>query len=237
MRPIIGVTPLWDDEKNSIWMLPGYLDAIREAGAIPITLPLVATYEDIMQICAMCDGFLLTGGHDISPTLYGEEPTERCGIANHNRDSLEREIFNYSVESDTPLLGICRGIQIINALCGGTLYQDLPTEYNHSTSVNHQMQAPYDQPCHKVKLIDGSPLAEITGAVELSVNSYHHQAIKELAPTLKAMAISEDGIIEAIYMPGKRFIQALQWHPEFNFHCEESSRKIVKTFIDKTTSK
>lgn len=229
MKPIIGVTPLWDDKLSSIWMLPAYMDAIRESGAIPIIFPLEATAEDTIQLCEICSGFLLTGGHDISPSLYEQQATHMCGTTNLHRDSLEAIVFDYAVERDLPLLGICRGIQIINALCGGTLYQDLPSEYDHPKAidhVNHQMEPPYDKPCHKVSLIEGTPLALLAGCSEMGVNSYHHQAIRELSPKLKAMALSEDGLVEAVYMPDKRFIEAVQWHPEFDFHCNEVSRRL-----------
>ncbi|MFI3282716.1 MAG: gamma-glutamyl-gamma-aminobutyrate hydrolase family protein [Rikenellaceae bacterium] len=234
-KPIIGVTPLWDDDKSSIWMLPGYMDAIRESGGVAIILPLVASKGDIAQVCDMCDGFLLTGGHDISPSMYGSEQTKECGTPNIDRDNLEREVFNYAIERDLPVLGICRGIQIINALCGGTLYQDLVSEHIYigiKPEINHQMTPPYDQVWHKVKVIENTPLHKITELQQMGVNSYHHQAIKTLAPTLEAMAVAEDGIIEAVWMPSKSFVMAVQWHPEFSFLSSKESRNIVASFIN-----
>ncbi|MFI3263241.1 MAG: gamma-glutamyl-gamma-aminobutyrate hydrolase family protein [Rikenellaceae bacterium] len=230
-KPIIGVIPLWDDEKNSIWMLPGYMDLIRESGGIPIIFPLKADKEDIIKLCDLCDGILLTGGHDVNPLIYSQEKSNRCGISNTERDLLEREVFDYVLEKNLPILGICRGIQLINAFLGGTLYQDLPTEYIVDNGVNHQMKPPYDKPCHKVFVIEHSPLHKITGLTEISVNSYHHQAIKILAPSLEAMAFSEDGLVEAVYMPSENFVLAVQWHPEFNYLREESSRKLMAAFI------
>ncbi|MFI3302928.1 MAG: gamma-glutamyl-gamma-aminobutyrate hydrolase family protein [Rikenellaceae bacterium] len=230
-KPIIGVIPLWDSDKNSIWMLPGYMDAVRESGGVPIIFPLVASRGDIEQVCGVCDGFLLTGGHDVDPILYGESKSEKCGEPNKERDALEREVFDYAMRNDIPVLGICRGIQLINALCGGTLYQDIPSELD---SISHQMIPPYDQVWHKVRIVEGTPLRDIIGSKEIGVNSYHHQAIKSLAPSLIATAIAEDGLIEGVYMPHKRFLHAVQWHPEFNFHSSESSRKIVTSFINAT---
>lgn len=232
MKPTIGVTPLWDDEKSSLWMLPGYLDVIREAGGIPIIFPLNIVQEDLIQLCELCDGFILTGGHDVSPALYGQQPSAECGAANHLRDSLESVIFDFATTRDLPLLGICRGIQIVNVLCGGSLYQDLPSEHKHPKRANHQMTPPYDKPCHRVNIIENTPLAELIRERVIEVNSYHHQAIKALSPQLRAMAISEDDLVEAVYMEGKHFVQALQWHPEFNHHCDENSRKIVAAFIN-----
>ncbi len=236
MKPIIGVIPLWDGAKNSIWMLPGYLDVIREAGAIPVIFPLKASRDDIEQLCGVCSGFLLTGGDDVDPMLYGEVKSDRCGEPNVVRDTLEREVFDYAMQRDMPVFGICRGIQFINAVLGGTLYQDLPSQYSPKVEaerggVCHQMTPPYDRVCHRVKVLEGSPLYNIVGVEDLGVNSYHHQAIKELSPRLKAMAISEDGLVEAVYMPDMKFVQAVQWHPELNYLVEESSRGLMREFV------
>lgn len=226
--------PLWDDKLESIWMLPGYMDAIRESGGLPMIFPLEASRQDLLQLCELCDGFLLTGGHDISPALYSQLAVKECGLPNEQRDFLEGVVFEYALEKDKPVLGICRGIQIINALCGGTLYQDLPSQYDHILNidhVNHQMTPPYDKPCHRVRLVEGTPLAELLGEAEIAVNSYHHQAIRYLAPSLEAMAISEDGLVEAVYMPSRRFVAAVQWHPEFSFGSDANSRKLVEAFV------
>ena len=127
------------------------------------------------------------------------------------------------------MLGICRGIQFFNACLGGTLYQDLPTE--HPSEVAHVMRPPYDQTVHSVALLPGTPLAALLGRAELGVNSYHHQAIKVLAPGLVEMARSEDGLVEAVYLPDKSFVWAVQWHPEFSFRTDENSRKIFSAFV------
>ncbi|MFI3306210.1 MAG: gamma-glutamyl-gamma-aminobutyrate hydrolase family protein [Rikenellaceae bacterium] len=229
MKPIIGIVPLWDDERESIWMLPGYMDLIRESGGIPVILPLRSDRDDLLQVCKMCVGFVLTGGHDVDPALYGESRSELCGVANESRDTMERWIFDYAVDQDLPLLGICRGVQLMNVFGGGSLYQDLPTEYG---GVSHQMSAPYDRPWHRVCVVDNTPLATIIERSELEVNSYHHQAIREVGEAFEPMAISEDGLVEAIYMNNRRYIVGLQWHPELNFRREESSRRIADRFVE-----
>lgn len=241
MKPVIGVIPLFDEEKDSIWMLPGYMDGIRAADALPMILPLKADTEDISQICSICDGFLFTGGHDVEPAMYGAAKSSKCGPSNKERDILEKNIFDYALRLDLPVFGICRGIQLINVLCGGTLYQDIPTEYTASEidsgksnppDVEHHMEYPYDVPCHEVTILEHTPLSEELGKSTISVNSYHHQAVKELAPSLLPMAVSEDGLIEALYMPDKKFVRAVQWHPEFNFHKDEDSRKLFVSFVE-----
>lgn len=110
----IAVAPLWDDEKESIWMLPGYLDGIRDAGGIPVILPLSSTPEDVLEIFELCDGLLMTGGHDVSPALYHQEKKESCGQTCAARDRIERVLYENALANEKPVLGICRGIQLIN---------------------------------------------------------------------------------------------------------------------------
>ena len=129
---------------------------------------------------------------------------------------------------DKPVLGICRGIQFLNAALGGSLYQDIPSQ--HPSAVEHHQSPPYDQPSHEVTLVQGSPLQTLLGQEELLVNSYHHQAVKRLADGLEVMAWSEDGLVEAVWKPDQRFLWAVQWHPEFSFRTEEASRRIFAAF-------
>ena len=228
-KPIIGVTPLWDEEKNSYWMLPGYLEGLEEAGAIPVILPLAADGADIAQLADLCDGFLFTGGQDVDPQLYGEALKPTCGELCPARDTLERELLNRALEQDKPILGICRGLQFLNVDLGGTLYQDLPTE--HPSEIEHSMKTPYGQATHTVRVLPDTPLASLLGKTELGVNSCHHQAIKDLAPSLVEMARSKDDLIEAVYLPGRTFVWGVQWHPEMSFRTDEASRKIFEAFV------
>ena len=229
MKPLIGVMPLVDDEKESLWMLPGYMDGITEAGGIPIMLPLTADIDDIKQLIDTCDGLLFTGGHDVSPDIYNGSPDNDTVVSCAMRDKMESIAFDLAVEKDMPILGICRGIQFINAVLGGTLYQDLPTE--HPSDIDHHQNPPYDIPIHNVRIMKYSPLYELLQKEELEVNSYHHQAIKDLADDLKVMAVSEDKIIEAVEMPGKKFVWAVQWHPEFSYCRDERNKKIFDEFV------
>lgn len=228
-KPIIGVMPLYDEERESIWMLPAYMDGLREAGAVPVILPLVIDDEDIGLIDNMIDGYLFTGGHDIDPYLYGEE-NRSCGVINHDRDRLEKAVFEKAYGGDKPILGICRGLQIINAFLGGTLYQDLPTE--RPTDTAHVMERPYDRAVHNVKIERKSSLYKLLETDTLGVNSYHHQAIKDIAPPLSVMAVAEDGTAEAFEDRTRRFLWAVQWHPEFSYRTDQCSRKIFKAFTD-----
>lgn len=229
MKPVIGVMPLWDEERNSLWMLPGYMNGIRDAGGIPIMFPLTEDKNDICRLAELTDGFLFTGGHDVSPGLYGETPLEGKTECCPERDRMEQVVLRFALARHKPVLGICRGIQFMNVALGGTLYQDLPTQFMSKTE--HHQAAPYDIPVHSVEILKSSPLYTLLGRQELMVNSYHHQAVKKLAPGLLPMAVSEDGLTEALYKPDEPFFWAVQWHPEFSYLKDSASRKIFEEFV------
>lgn len=229
-KKIIAVIPLWDDDKKSIWMLPGYLDSIRNAGGIPVILPLTSSPEDASTLFMMCDGMLMTGGQDVNPLLYGQTATDQCGEICQIRDEMETHFFREAIKQNIPMLGICRGLQMINILLGGTLYQDIPTETE--SKINHQMEAPYDRACHRVRLMPGTALHRSLRVEDMGVNSCHHQAIKELGEGLEVMAKSEDGLVEAVSLPEKKFVWAVQWHPEYDYQTNVSSQLIFKAFVD-----
>ncbi|MBQ9535316.1 MAG: gamma-glutamyl-gamma-aminobutyrate hydrolase family protein [Clostridia bacterium] len=229
MRPVIGLIPLVDEGRESLWMLPGYMDGIRQAGGVPVMLPLTDDAEELRRLAEVCDGFVLTGGHDVGTELYGEEPVGDVVQPCPARDAMERPLLEAALRGNKPVLGICRGLQFINAALGGTLWQDLPTQC--PSDVVHRQQPPYDAPSHKVRLKEGSPLRELLGTDEIGVNSCHHQAIRELAPGLEPMAVAPDGLIEAFCKPDHRFLWAVQWHPEFSYKVDPVSRKIFKAFV------
>jgi putative glutamine amidotransferase len=231
-RPIIGVVPLWDEKKDSIWMLPGYMQGLEEAGAVPVILPLTVSEAVLKQTVDHFDGFLFTGGHDLDPNLYGHGKTDLCGEVCETRDQMEAYLFREAVlNQNKPALGICRGIQFFNVLLGGSLHQDLPTEF--STSVNHVKGPPYDVPAHTVRLLPESPLGKLVGKEQLEVNSYHHQGINRLAEGLEIMAMADDGLVEAVYMPDRSYVWAVQWHPEFSPN-DETSKKLFVSFVENT---
>ena len=228
-KPVIGVVPLVDAEKQSYWMLPGYMRGLEAAGAAPVMLPLTADGAVLERLTTLCDGILLTGGQDVEPALYGREKSPACGETCPARDAMERRLLELALARDLPLLGICRGIQLLNAALGGTLVQDLPGE--RPSAVTHRMQPPYDRAAHTVRLLPGTPLASLLGMETLGVNSCHHQGIGALASPLREMACAPDGLIEAVYLPDRRFAWAVQWHPEFSFETDENSRRIFQAFV------
>ena len=230
MRPVIGLIPLYDDEKESYWMLPGYMKVLEKCGALPIMLPLTSDEGELEQAFQMCDGLLLTGGHDVGPAVYGKEASKECGIPCKARDDMESILLGMALKENKPVFGICRGIQFMNAYLGGDLYQDLPTEYE--CKVEHHMNPPYDVAAHKVDFLEGTMLADLIGSGIHEVNSYHHQAVKIPADSVNVMAVSEDGLIEAISVKNKKFAVGVQWHPEFSYKVNDESVKLVQAFVD-----
>lgn len=229
MKRVIGLIPLVDDGRDSLWMLPGYMEGVAQAGGLPLMLPLTAEDAALDQLCALCDGFLLTGGHDVSPALYGEQALPKCGDTSPQRDAMELGVLRRAMAHDKPVLGICRGIQFINAALGGTLWQDLPSQ--RPSAVCHRQKPPYDAPAHTVGVLPDTPLYRLLKTDTLAVNSYHHQAIRDLAAPLEAMALSPDGLIEAVRHPGQRFLWAVQWHPEFAYRSDPAARAVFRAFV------
>ena len=227
-KPVIGIVPLVDAGRESLWMLPGYMELVKAAGGVPVMMPLTEKADNIEVLLDLCDGFLITGGHDVDPACYGEEAMSECGELCPLRDRMERPLFLGAIERDKPVLGICRGLQAMNVILGGDLYQDIPKQ--RPSDVDHHMDAPYGRTAHPIRMAEGSPLAECLGTVEPGVNSCPPQAVRPLAPRLKSMAEAPDGIVEAVYMPDRRFVWAVQWHPEF-YDNNPDSLKIFEAFI------
>ena len=225
--PIIGVTPLWDAERKSVWMLPDYLEGIKAGGGVPVVLPIEMSEEDANRIVETCDGFLFTGGQDVAPEFYGMKDTTGTIIPSPERDRLEMLLLEKALQADKAVLGICRGLQFINAFLGGTLWQDLPSQ--HPSDIVHRQGKPYGVPTHKV-MLEGD-LKTLLGKDILEVNTLHHQAVKDLADGLAPMAVAPDGIIEAARMPGMRFVWAVQWHPEYMFKTDADSLAIFSCFV------
>lgn len=222
--------PLVDIQRESLWMIPGYFDGLRSAGAVPVMLPLTSDEGELSELLSMCDGILFTGGQDVDPSVYGACRSASCGECCGERDSMESLILGMVIDRGMPFLGICRGIQSVNAFLGGTLYQDLPSEYG--SGVEHHMSPPYDRHVHDVLVREGSPLRNLLGRDRIGVNSYHHQAVKDLAPSLEVMAVSEDGLVEAVFLPGNPFGWAVQWHPELSYRVDDCSAAIFRAFAE-----
>ena len=197
---IIGIVPQYRTDGEKTFTRPWYPRMISRAGALPLMPAADEGCDGIRQWTELCGGILFTGGPDVDPHIYGE----------------------LALELDKPVFGICRGIQSMNVFCGGSLFQDIPTDI--ASPLTH------DKSVHDIEVKHGTLLADIIGSGVHEVNSYHHQSVREPAPGFEVAATSSDGVIEALFMPERRFVLGVQWHPEL-MHESEISRKLFAAFI------
>lgn len=230
MKPIIGITfssDVGDDPSNN------YIHAINQFGGIPRTL-----YPGISKDAYTgIDGLLLTGGGDIHPKYLGEEWHPSLKYVSESRDELELPLCRQAIEDDLPVFGICRGVQVMSVAMEGNLYQDIPSEYPRET-LPHQVKRKDAE--HEIQIEPSSRLSEIVGKSEAGVNSDHHQAVKDIGEGFVITArCTEDGIIEAIENPSKRFVIGVQYHPERMLETNEfleHRRKLFDAFIQAASS-
>lgn len=232
-RPLIGLIPSYKTEEDRQAVNMRYLRAVLQAGGAPFVLPLCTDAETIKRFAQLCDGVLFTGGDDVHPRYYGCCLHEHCGTLTPIRDSFEIAFANEFLKSDKPFLGICRGIQLINVVYGGTLYQDISAEYKAECS--HRQSAPYNVPFHKAVLVPDGMLSRLYKAEVIEVNSMHHQSVKALGKHLNAEAFAPDGVVEALSASDRAFGVAVQWHPE---HLVEggdtASLNLFRAFVEAT---
>lgn len=234
MRPIIGIPCFAAERAGTRRPIFGnnqtYVRAIEQAGGAPVLIPLLENSESVAAIRARLDGLLLTGGGDLSPALYGEARLPECGEIEPERDATEIELTRWALDAGTPILGVCRGMQLLNVARGGTLYQDIVTQ--HPGSPRHDI---IDQPrthrAHGISLHPDARLAAILGTRAPHVNSLHHQAVKDPGEAVEIVGWSEDGIAEAMEVQGHRFALAVQYHPEELAPTDEASRRLFAAFV------
>jgi len=206
-----------------------YSQAILHAGGAPVIIPAAQDKKSLERILASLQGLILSGGPDIHPRHYGEEPLAGLGEVDEAIDGMELMAANQAIEKNLPLLGICRGIQVLNVALGGTLYQDIPSQVPES--ICHTPKTDKAVNTHTVCIEAGSQLNKIFGKREIWVNGKHHQAVKDLAPGMTVAARARDEIVEAVEHPRKRFAIGVQWHPEGTWRDDPYSQKLFSSFV------
>ena len=235
MRPVIGVVCAKMYFPNNpldqyFYVGSGYVDGIARSGGIPLIMPLLGIQDPPFEaMLESLDGLIFTGGEDPAPHLYGEEPLQRLGDVEYERDLAELAVIKLALEQKKPMLGICRGMQIMNVACGGTLIQDIPSQvpgaFQHAQKGSRQYGA------HKVQLQQGF-VSDALGTNEILVNTSHHQAVKDIAPGFRVTGVAADGVVEAIESLDGLHV-GLQWHPERMWGHDANMRKIAEAFVER----
>lgn len=229
LYPIIGITLDQDDQK--FFINHDYVGSIIQAGGIPLLIPFLSDPLMIQKMVDQCDGLLLSGGVDVDPMHYGEEPSSHLGRIIPERDEIELKVFKLFLQQNKPVLAICRGCQLMNVAFGGNLYQDIHSQIN--LAVNHNQNAPRGYATHTIEIKKESLLFHITGEEKIRVNSYHHQSVKNICSPLIASAVAVDGVVEAIESTSHPFLLGVQWHPEgMAFIRDKHAMQLFSAFVD-----
>lgn len=233
MKPRIGISCAHGDTMPDRYVLrASYVEAVAAAGGIPVLLPCRLEADPAEYACVV-DGLLLAGGGDLDPFYYGEEPRVDNGSIDPVADAFELGLARCFLVAGRPVLGICRGMQVLNVAAGGDLHQDLRTATG--TELEHFQKAPPWHGTHMIRVQEGSGLGAVLGEERLRVNSFHHQAVRRVAPGFVAVATAGDGVIEAIERPGNGFALGVQWHPERMHACSEAARRIFRALVQAST--
>lgn len=235
-RPIIGISSsVIVDEVGSFagykraYVNKDYVDAVIRAGGVPLIIPFSTDKEVIISQAQLIDGLILSGGHDISPYNYGQEPSQKIGETFPERDTYEIILLEESKKRNIPILGICRGFQLINVAAGGTLYQDL--SLIPGNILKHNQVSNPTLKTHKAEIKENSFISSIFGK-ETMVNSFHHQVINKVANDFIVVAKASDGVVEAIEHKTYKFLVAVQWHPEMLAVNCEKARELFSKFVE-----
>jgi putative glutamine amidotransferase len=206
-----GIRP--DGDTNRVRLAAAYVSALENAGLIPLIVPPLSSDGAAEAIIDSVSGLVLTGGEDVDPARYGEKRHEKVRSVNTARDATEAALISAARSRRTPVFAICRGIQILNVALGGTLVQDIPSECR--TQIAHDEDSPRDSRAHEISIEAGSIIARAVGTEHCTVNSFHHQSVKRVAPGMRITARSPDGVIEGMESADDQWwVMGVQWHPE-----------------------
>jgi putative glutamine amidotransferase len=232
MKPLIGITSSMETDETQYMVNQDNIMGIIRAGGIPVMLPYLLLDEDVAQIANQLDGLYATGGYDIDPTLFGEEPHPNLGTIIPARDTFEIALMKQLLVMDKPILGVCRGCQILNIAAGGDMYQDIYAQMDCDL-LQHSQKAPAGHASHYVDVVKGSLLYKLSGKDRLKVNSRHHQANRKVSDSFQISGTASDRVIEAVESKIHGFALGLQWHPEnLVVENDDTSLLIFKGFIE-----
>ncbi len=223
MQAFVGVSGSLERNDTQTFLKRDYFRAMLSTGLIPVVLSPDMDEASTRQCLSRMDGLLLAGGVDVEPSLYGETASYPMEIA-AARDQFELVLIRLAMQARMPIFGICRGIQVLNVALGGTLYQDLPLQ----RGLYHQAAEGVAPMAHAVQL-EKAPFLTFAPS-KAKVNSFHHQAIKDIAPTLACFARAEDDLAEGVYSPDYPYLVAVQWHPERDYRSSELSQALLSSF-------
>ncbi len=229
MGPVIGLTCSHDAQNDRIWIARNYTRAVESAGGVPLLLDYSGSAGVLNKLANYLDGIILTGGGDVDPFFFNEEPSPACGEIDPERDRFEIELTRLFLSAGRPVLGICRGMQVLNIAAGGDIYQDIPSRMQKV--IQHRQQAPRWHPTHYIEVVKGTLLEKITGGGKIRVNSFHHQAVRKRAPGFIVSARSSDGVVEGIECPGLPFVLGVQCHPETMWLKDKLFLSIFKALV------
>jgi len=235
VHPLIGIPGRRDQSSRSgspiFAQNRTYVEAVTTAGGAPVLIPLNLDEGALRAIYEQLDGLLLAGGEDLHPKHYGEAVHEKCGQSDEARDAVELTLAGWALAEGLPILAICRGIQVLNVATGGTLYQDIASQV--PGSLKHDCWPDYARNylAHQVTVNGDSRLAAIMGQSRVGVNSTHHQAVKDLAPSFRVVSRATDGLIEAIEGHDHPFALGVQWHPEELVEDAPPMRRLFEEFV------
>ncbi len=236
-QPVIGITASIDHRSpaygETYSLTRKYAEGVRQAGGVPLIVPHNLDEDSLRAVLARLDGIMLSGGGDVDPVLFAEEAHPATSEIESERDRVELTLAQWIVERDIPCLAICRGIQVLNVALGGSLLQDIPSQVPDALQHSFDRQTtPRDYLAHPVKIDPASQLARIMRLEVAQTNSWHHQAIKQVADRLRVTAIAPDGVIEAVEVPGRRFAVGVQWHPEWLFEEYPEHQRLFAGLIE-----
>ncbi|AMC93745.1 glutamine amidotransferase [Erysipelothrix larvae] len=213
-----------------VYVSEDYVGAVVQAGGVPFVLPIIDDEASVKMLVDSIDALVLSGGHDVTPQLYGQQPKQKLQEIYPRRDTFDRRLLEAAEARNIPILAICRGFQVMNVYHGGTLHQDL--SYANGDIMKHMQGFGPDVVTHDVDVVSESLLHKIVDVDSMMVNSFHHQIVDKVAPTLKVSALAQDGVVEALENPKLKFELAVQFHPEMLHRNNHYAKCIFKAFID-----